>query len=45
MACGHGGGKEWPGDVEVVENGQGMWRRSGMVWGCGGAQEWSGDAL
>ena len=27
MACGHGGGKEWPGDVEVVENGQGMWRR------------------
>ena len=34
MAWGRGGGREWPGDVEAVRNGLGMWRRSGMVWGC-----------
>ena len=43
MVWERGGDREWSGNVEVVGNGLGTWRWSGMVWECGGDQEWSGN--
>ena len=43
MVWEHGGGWEWSGNVEMVRNGLGTWRWSGMVWECGGSWECSGN--